>query len=181
MNMTHLSFGKEEYAQLRRAAKTSINVALSTYDAHRYAWMDDDEKDDIVSDAVTKAMMTYSEDGGRSFKGWVKLIAFQLTIDRLSSHHETMDITWETEDGDRIEIEELTSWITPEDEVVGRETGERTIGVVSQRGEMDSIVYDLSVQGFQPREIAQRTGLTPNAVSIRLDRLKKAITRELAA
>lgn len=176
-----ISFNKGDYAQLRNAAKTSINVALSTFDAHRYEWVDDDEKDDIVGDAVTKALATYRPDAGRSFKGWVKLIAYQLTIDRLNAHRETQGITWETEDGDSLEIEELTSWTTPEDEVIGWETEERADTVVSQRGNLDSLVYELSMQGYQPREIAQRTGLTPNAVSIRLDRMKKAITQSLAA
>lgn len=181
MTMTVYTFGQEAYAQLRRAAKTSVDVALTNYDAHRYEWMDDEEKEDIVSDAVTKALGTFDERGGCSFKSWVKRLAYQLTIDRLNAHRETVGTSYITDDGDEIEIPELGDSTTPEDVVIGWEKQKAVEDTIFTRSDIDGRIFDLHVMGYQPREIAARLGLTPNAVSVRLDRMKKAVTRSVAA
>lgn len=178
--MTVCKIGREDYAQLRKAAKSSINAALSSYDAHRYAWMDEEEKEDIASDAIAKAWTTFREGAGRSFRSWVTLLAYQTTIDRLEAHRETWGITYATEDGDELEIAELTDWTTPEDEVVGWEREEAIESVLSNRSEEDRLIFLLRRQGYKPREIADRFGLTTNVVSVRLDRMKKAVAKTAA-
>ena len=179
--MKDFSIGQKEYAQLREAALSSVNAALSRYDAHRYAWMDADEKDDIVSDAFTKAYETYVEDKGCTFKTWLKKIAYQTTIDRLNSYVPTTDLYREDEDGDLVEIPELSGRVTVEDEVIGRETQGIIDEAIGRRSETDNHVFNLHRQGYMPREIAERLDLTPNAASVRLDKMKKAVIKAMAA
>ena len=179
--MTDLRLGREEYAQLRKAANSSVDAALSRYDAHRYAWMDSCEKEDIVSDAVTKALRTYDDSKGCTFRTWLKMIAYQMTIDRLSGHVATTGLYWEDEDGDMVEIPELAGRGTVEDDVIGWEAQGIIDDVIGRRGETDGLVFDLHEQGYMPREIAERLDLTPNAVSVRLDKMKKAVIKAMAA
>lgn len=170
-----------DYAQLRAAALTSVNNALTRYDGHRYGWMDGEEKEDIVSDAVTKACQTFREDGGCSFRTWVRKIAFQITADRLESHHANAGITYESEDGDLIEIPELTDWASAEDVVIGLETRTRIDDLLAVREDPDSMIFDLYEQGYKSGEIATRLGLTEQKVYSRLHRIKKAVSIALAA
>lgn len=179
--MTVCKIGQEAYAQLRNAAKTSVNSVLSTFNAINYDWMDDEETEDIVSDAVAKALRTFEEEGGCSFRGWVKRLAYQITIDRLNAHRETVGITYETEDGDEVEISELGVATTPEDVVIGWECEEALDDCISSRSELDAHIYKLHFLGYPPREIASQLGVTSNFVSVRLDRIKKAVTKYVAA
>lgn len=172
---------KSEYEQLRTAALTSVNSALSRYDAHRYQWFDKDEKNDIISDAFTKAIATFNVNGGCSFKTWLKRIAYQVTIDRLNVFVETEGTTYETPEGDEIEIAELTNWTTAEDVVIGWETRQRIDDLLANRGETDSLIFSLFEQGYKSGEIAKKLGLTDQAVYSRLHKAKQAVSMMLAA
>lgn len=173
--------GTKEYTQLLKAANSTIEFALRKFGAQRYEWIDKYEKEDIAEDALEKAMNTFKANGGSSFKSWLQMIAFQVTADRLDKHRETEGLTYVTEDGDEIEISDCATCETPEDVVIGWETQELIERELESKSEVDRMVYDLHVQGFKPREIADQFGITSNNVSVKIDRLKKAVDLALAA
>ena len=166
-----------QYSHLRESTLAVVDYTLSGFGALSYDWVDDCEKNDIVSDAVHKALTTYKSDGGRSFSSWLKMIAQQLTISRLNGHRNTCDIFYTTEDEDQIEIPELAVGYSPEDEVIGWEALDQVKKVLSGRS---GIILNLYAKGYQPREIAGLLGTTPNAVSVRITKTRKAIEYAIA-
>lgn len=177
MNVTVQTLGKQEFAQLRLAALVSVNAALSRYNAHRYPWMDDFQKDDIISDAILKALKTFREGAGCSFKTWVCRLAYQLTQDCLSGHVSTVGISYEIEEGDEVEIPELTDWTTPEDDVCCSDAKVAVSCVLENRSDLDRTIYDLYIQGYPPREIAAKVSVSPKIISVRITRIKKAVIK----
>lgn len=175
------TFTSKQYSHLRDSAIAVVDYTLGGFGALGYDWIDDCEKNDIVSDAVLKALSTFKNDGGCSFSGWLKMIARQLTISRLNGHREMSDIVFTgEEDDDLIEIPELATVESAEDVVIGWETQKQVEEALSARSETDGIIVGLCRQGYQPREIAERVGLSPNAASVRLNRTRTAIRYAIA-
>lgn len=116
---------RTEHARLRSDAFRIVSSAISHYNATGYAWLDHNEKADIVSDAIAKALETFNPKKNTSFHTWVNRLAWQMTCNRLSSHHDTCSITNYTEDDEEVEMPAFTNWVTAEDEVVAwrRHTG----------------------------------------------------------
>lgn len=177
MNITVQTLGKQEYAQLRSAALASVNAALSRYNAHRYSWMDDFQKDDIVSDAILKALKTFKEGAGCSFRTWVCRLAYQRTLDCLSGHISTVGISHEIEEGDEVEIPELTDCTTPEDDLCRSDAEVAVSRILEARSDLDRAIYDLYIQGYPPREIAGKVSISPKTISVRVTRIKKAVIK----
>lgn len=171
---------KNQYSQLRDAALATVDYTLGAFCALEYDWLDSSEKNDIVSDAVLKALQTFKPDGGSSFTGWLKMISRQLTISRLTGHRNTCSIVFTTEEEDELEIPELSTTASAEDEVIGRELEHQVQSVLAIRSDLDRKIFDLYTRGYQPREIAAMFGLTPNAVSIRINKMKNAVEYAMA-
>lgn len=175
------TFTSKQYSHLRDSATDVVNLTLGGFGALAYDWMDDCEKEDIVSDAVLKALSTFKNDGGCSFPGWLKMIARQLTISRLNGHRDMSDIVFACEeDDDLIEIPQLATVESPEEVVIAWETQKQVDTALSTRNEIDAIILDLYTKGYQPREISERLGVTPNAVSVRINRTRAAIEYAIA-
>lgn len=175
------NLSEKEYKQLRSAALSTVEYTLRKFHATRYAWMDDAEKDDIVSDAFTKAIDTFNPDKGSSFKTWLQRQAFQMTANALNGHRMTIGLFYSDEDGDECEIPELAHGITPEDVVIGWEAEEMVDKVVESRSPAEAHVFRLDFQGYKPGEIATQLGKTDMSVYMMLHKTKKAISEKLIA
>ena len=100
---------RTEHARLRSDAFRIVSSAISHYNATGYAWLDHNEKADIVSDAIAKALETFNPERNTTFHTWVNRLAWQMTCNRLSSHHDTCSITNYTEDDEEVENTEVVA------------------------------------------------------------------------
>lgn len=175
-----MNFSNKEYMQLRSAALSTVNYTLHRYHASGYSWIDGFKKEDIVSDAVKKALVTFDPNRGE-FGAWLRRQAFQMTVNELNGHRPTVDIYSTGEDDEMFETPEVAHNVTPESEVIGRETASIVREVLEGRSEMDAKVFMLDFQGYKPREIAERLDRTPGSVSVMLHRIKKAIKEKMSA
>lgn len=113
---------RKEYENLRNLAVLTVTNTLEYYNANDYSWISNEDINDIVSDAVIKALETFDVSKGCSLRTWTNLIVRQKTINFLHSRHETFGIAYLTEDDDELEIPELANNVTAEDEVISWET-----------------------------------------------------------
>lgn len=172
---------RTEHARLRSDAFRIVSSAISHYNATGYAWLDHNEKADIVSDAIAKALETFNPEKNTTFHTWVNRLAWQMTCSRLSSHHDTCSITNYTEDDEEVEMPAFTNWVTAEEEVVAWETSHRIDNFVDSRSEEDRIIFTMDRDGYSAKEIAEFLGMNISNIYVRLSRIKKAVAKHLAA
>lgn len=177
------NLGRAEYAQLRNAALHSVNKYFATNGRDGYCWLDSECKEDIVSNAVTKALQTYKPELGVPFVCWLKDLAWKAACDekRRRSHDATEPLYYETEDGDLLDIPQLAKGCSAEDEVIGWETEKAIQKGLEGRSTTDRLIFELDRMGYKPGELAPVFGLTDSAVYGRLHKTKKAVSKELAA
>lgn len=174
-------FTPKEYENLRNYARKTIAKALCRFNADGYCWMDRSEKDDIVSDAITKALCTFNPCKKCSFYTWVSLLTWQATLDRLNSHHDTCDISVRNDEDEEFENPAFIKWETAEDEVIGWETAYRIDSALEDRSKEDRIIFNMDREGYTAPEIAAQLGIKTSNVYVRLHRTKQAVSRSLVA
>ena len=89
MIQDYLNLTRKEYENLRNFAFRTAKNTLEYYNASDYSWISDEDIDDMVSDAVTKALETFDATKGSSLRSWTSLIVRQKAINFLRSRHET--------------------------------------------------------------------------------------------
>lgn len=181
MIQDYLNLTRKEYENLRNFAFHTAKNTLEYYNANDYSWISDEDIDDIVSDAVTKALETFDATKGSSLRSWTNLIVRQKAINFLYSRHETSGITYLTEDDDELEIPELTDNVTAEDEVIFRETSKRIDDVLSTLKWEDRTMFTMDRDGYTPAETAEYLNISTQNTYTRLCRTKQRISKSLAA
>lgn len=172
---------RKEYENLRNLAVLTVTNTLEYYNANDYSWISDEDIDDIVSDAVIKALETFDVSKGCSLRTWTNLIVRQKTINFLHSRHETFGITYLTEDEDELEIPELANNVTAEDEVISWETSNRIDDILNTLKQDDRTVFTMDRDGYTRTETAEYLGTTTKNIYARLCRTKQRISKLLAA
>lgn len=170
-----------EYENLRASAFSIVTKTLKYYNADNYSWASDEDRDDIVSDAVIKVLDTFDATKNCSLRTWTSRIARQKTIDFLSSRHETFGITYHTEDDDEIEIPELTNNVTAEDEVISWETSKRIDDILNTLKQDDRTLFTMDRDGYTREETAEHLGITTRNTYTRLCRTKQRVSKLLVA
>lgn len=146
---------RKEYENLRNLAVLTVTNTLEYYNANDYSWISDEDINDIVSDAVIKALETFDVSKGCSLRTWKNLIVRQKTINFLHSRHETFGITYLTEDDDELEIPELANNVTAEDEVISWETSNRIDDILNPLKEDDRAVFTMERDVYTRAETAE--------------------------
>lgn len=172
---------RKEYENLRNLAVLTVTNTLEYYNANDYSWISNEDINDIVSDAVIKALETFDVSKGCSLRTWTNLIVRQKTINFLHSRHETFGITYLTEDDDELEIPELANNVTAEDEVISWETSNRIDDILNTLKEDDRVVFTMDRDGYTRAETAEYLETTTKNIYTRLYRTKQKISKLLAA
>lgn len=172
---------RKEYENLRNFAFHTAKNTLEYYNASDYSWISDEDIDDIVSDAVTKALETFDATKGSSLRSWTSLIVRQKAINFLHSRHETSGITYLTEDDDELEIPELADNVTAEDEVISWETSNRIDDILNTLKQDDRTVFTMDRDGYTPAETAEYLNISTQNTYTKLCRIKQKISKSLAA
>lgn len=160
---------RKEYENLRNLAVLTVTNTLEYYNANDYSWISNEDINDIVSDAVIKALETFDVSKGCSLRTWTNLIVRQKTINFLHSRHETFGITYLTEDDDELEIPELANNVMAEDEVISWETSNRIDDILNTLKEDDRAVFTMDRDGYTRAETAEYLGTTTKNTYTRLD------------
>ena len=172
---------RKEYENLRNLAVLTVTNTLEYYNANDYSWISNEDINDIVSDAVIKALETFDTTKGSSLRTWTNFIVRQKTINFLNSRHETSGITYLTEDDDELEIPELANNVTAEDEVISWETSNRIDDILNTLKQDNRAVFTMDRDGYTRAETAEYLGTTTKNAYTRLCRTKQMISKLLAA
>lgn len=172
---------RKEYDNLRNFAFRTATNTLEYYNASDYSWISDEDIDDVVSDAVIKALETFDATKGCSLRSWTSLIVRQKAINFLHSRHETSGITYLTEDDDELEIPELTDNVTAEDEVISWETSNRIDDILNTLKWEDRTVFTMDRDGYTPAETAEYLNISTQNTYTKLCRTRQKISKSLAA
>lgn len=181
MIQDYLNLNRKEYDNLRAFAFHTAKNTLEYYNASDYSWISDEDIDDVVSDAVIKALETFDATKGCSLRSWTSLIVRQKAINFLRSRHETFGITYLTEEEDELEIPELADNVTTEDEVISWETSNRIDDVLSTLKWEDRTVFTMYRDGYTPAETAEYLNISTQNTYTKLCRIKQKISKSLAA
>lgn len=172
---------RKEYENLRNFAFRTAKNTLEYYNASDYSWISDEDIDDVVSDAVIKALETFDATKGCSLRSWTSLIVRQKSINFLHSRHETFGITYLTEEDDELEIPELADNVTAEDEVISWETSNRIDDILNTLKQDDRTVFTMDRDGYTPAETAEYLNISTQNTYTKLCRIKQKISKSLAA
>lgn len=172
---------RKEYENLRNFAFRTATNTLEYYKASDYSWISDEYIDDVVIDAVIKALETFDATKGCSLRTWTSLIVRQKAINFLHSRHETSGITYLTEDDDELEIPELADNVTAEDEVISWETSNRINDILNTLKWEDRTVFTMDRDGYTPAETAEYLNISTQNTYTKLCRTKQKISKSLAA
>lgn len=172
---------RREYENLRNFAFRTATNTLEYYNASDYSWISDEDIDDVVSDAVIKALETFDATKGCSLRSWTSLIVRQKAINFLHSRHETSGITYLTEEDDELEIPELADNVTAEDEVIFWETSNRIDDILNTLKWEDRTVFIMDRDGYTPAETAEYLNISTQNTYTKLCRIKQKISKSLAA
>lgn len=172
---------RREYENLRNFAFRTATNTLEYYNASDYSWISDEDIDDVVSDAVIKALETFDATKGCSLRSWTSLIVRQKAINFLHSRHETFGITYLTEEDDELEIPELADNVTAEDEVISWETSNRIDDILNTLKQDDRTVFTMDRDGYTPAETAEYLNISTQNTYTKLCRIKQKISKSLAA
>lgn len=172
---------RKEYENLRNFAFRTATNTLEYYNASDYSRISDEDIDDVVSDAVIKALETFDATKGCSLRTWTSLIVRQKAINFLHSRHETSGITYLTEDDDELEIPELADDVTAEDEVISWETSNRIDDILNTLKWEDRTVFTMDRDGYTPAETAEYLNISTQNTYAKLCRTKQKISKSLAA
>lgn len=172
---------RREYENLRNFAFRTATNTLEYYNASDYSWISDEDIDDVVSDAVIKALETFDATKGCSLRSWTSLIVRQKAINFLHSRHETFGITYLTEEDDELEIPELADNVTAEDEVISWETSNRIDDILNTLKWEDRTVFTMDRDGYTPAETAEYLNISTQNTYTKLCRTKQKISKSLAA
>ncbi len=172
---------RREYENLRNFAFRTATNTLEYYNASDYSWISDEDIDDVVSDAVIKALETFDATKGCSLRSWTSLIVRQKAINFLHSRHETFGITYLTEEDDELEIPELADNVTAEDEVISWETSNRIDDILDTLKQDDRTVFTMDRDGYTPAETAEYLNISTQNTYTKLCRIKQKISKSLAA
>lgn len=161
-------------ALIREACLATINAYIKQ---NRTCDISEMDKDDIISNVNMKIMEKghmFNPAKG-SFKTWVKRMAFNAMIDflRTVKHSESLFLTGE--DGEEYERDDYATEFSPYDDLVATELGERYMSFMDGRSDIDQKLYDLYMDEYSSKEIAERLGLTVDAVNMRVFKIKKAL------
>lgn len=93
------------------------------------------------------------------------------------------DVTRTDDDGSEYEPSFISGYRGDEYEADKEVCTSETIDFIQSRidalSEEDRMVLELAMEGLKPKRIAQELGCTPNAVSIRLHKIRKVLARDL--
>lgn len=181
MIQDYLNLNRKEYDNLRNFAFHTVKNTLEYYNASDYSWISDEDIDDVVSDAVIKALETFNATKGCSLRSWTSLIVRQKAINFLRSRHETFGITYLTEEDDELEIPELADNVTAEDEVISWETSNRIDDILNTLKQDDRTVFTMDRDGYTPAETAEYLNISTQNTYTKLCRIKQKISKSLAA
>lgn len=181
MIQDYLNLTRKEYENLRNFAFRTAKNTLEYYNASDYSWISNEDIDDVVSDAVIKALETFDATKGCSLRSWTSLIVRQKAINFLRSRHETLGITYLTEEEDELEIPELADNVTAEDEVISWETSNRIDDILNTLKQDDRTVFTMDRDGYTPAETAEYLNISTQNTYTKLCRIRQKISKSLAA
>lgn len=153
--------------------------------------------EDIVGRTILKSMASFDtyDESKSKLSTWISKIAFTCVIDEYASIRCREGISYPisvtTHDGDSLELSEGVACTTTEDvpflasvcsadaEAEFNELEEIVLRELDGRDETDNLCWTLRQAGYGPKEIAKQLECTPNAVSIRLTRVKNDLASAL--
>ncbi|MCQ2136365.1 MAG: RNA polymerase sigma factor [Bacteroidales bacterium] len=152
---------------------------LRTRFASTKTWLRGEDKEDLTEDVKERIFRKESsfDPAKGSFNSWASKIAYNTIADYLDKKNRVIvePLYFTDETGDLYERDDVFTTTTAEDEFIAAQCESFALNVASTRGEMDKRIFEMSLKGFKPREIAVKLGVTPSEVHTRLHRTRKAI------
>jgi len=170
----------DKYDQIKEWTLDAINYYLSK---HKLSWFDSFEKEEVVS-AVMVNVLTKAElfdESKSALKTWVKTIARNAMIDRIRAHKDAEKAEYVTDKGDVVMHPGVVEAVGTDNSAEVNEILEVVNLFLAGKSQLDADIMELSIMGYSVKEIADRFGLTPNAVSMRLFKMRKELKPILAA
>ena len=153
--------------------------------------------EDIVGRTILKSMVSFGsyDESKAKLSTWISRIAFHCVIDEYASIRSRESISYSisvpAHGGDSLDLSEdvactktedtpfLASTCSADAEAEFNELEECVLRELEGREETDSICWTMRQAGYGPKEIAGQLGCTPNAVSVRLSRVKNDLAGAL--
>lgn len=168
--------------ELKRRNKDALDYVLDKYGKMIYtvAYMELRShvlSEECLNDVMIKVWLNidgYSYEKAQ-FKNWILTIAKYTAIDILRKEKRHFGIS----EGDLIENEQSEASISVEDDVLSREEVCKVEETINTFSKIDRTIFiERFFVGKEVKEIARELGMTPNSVSIRINKGRKRL-REL--
>lgn len=127
-----------------------------------------------------RKLRTFAGRYGCSFKGWLKVVAVRLTIDRLRREARLVPLDDETPRMLELRRSLRSDTASPEEAMQGVETAERLVQALAELGPKDRTLAELHlVRGRALEDVAQLLGVTMNAAYVRKSRILERLRQRL--
>ena len=133
--------------------------------------------EDVVSKVFEKILLhgDLFDPSKAKLSTWVSTISHNSLIEYLRTYRIHEPLAWENEDGDEIECVEVTDYTSAEDVTIARETERFINDYAERRGGIDALILIKTAAGYSVKEISKDLDMTPNAVSVRLFKMRREI------
>ena len=167
----------EKFEEIREAAY----AAMKSYaKGQKIAWLDSNHFDCVFSDVYTKILFSGDSfnPAKASLRTWVWTVSVNALKDYLRKTRGWVPIEVSDEEEDEVRIAQFgVDGLTPEENFIGKERAEGFFGFLETRSELDRIIFERSMSGYSPKELAEEFGLTPQAVSMRLFKIRSTYAK----
>lgn len=156
-----------------------VPIIINSYlQEKKIYWMDSYHKDAVRSDVFVKILRKGSmfNPAKASFKTWLRTLTVNALIDYIKVYKVGESIFFTDEEGHEVERPDLNCDVefTAEEEYVAAELFENLERFLEGRADEDKVIMTRIISGYKPAEIAEDLGMTPNAVSGRLFKMRQA-------
>lgn len=175
------SISNEEALKAYSSAKSAVLAGIKS---HNNVRLDKGEIEDIVSQAILKALETYSPEKGSAFHVWTGKIAYNTLLSHLASARYKNTLSLDRDFSYREPKPSLAaagSFTQPGEELEWKERHAEYLQFRKEVTERDRQILDLMDEKVPARLIAAQLGMTPNAVCCKIFRLRAQLKDRLAA
>ena len=143
--------------------------------------LSDTDIEDIVGDTIYKAcrsIATYDPSKGK-FYTWVHTTAYRCILTYLNKYPPFEDFEHTDEEGDVYTISDVIGYrgyeFSADRDIIASQFKDEWTECTSVLDPIEKKILDYIVADVTPKEVAAETGLTPNAASIRMSRVRSQI------
>lgn len=175
------TISKEEVLKAYSSANSAVLAGIKS---HNNVRLDKGEIEDIVSQAILRALETFNPEKGSAFHVWTGKIAYNILLSYLASARYKNTRSLDRDFGYRDPKPSPAaagSFTPPDEELEWKERYAEYQQFRKEVTERDRQILDLMDEKVPARLIAAQLGMTPNAVCCKIFRLRAQLKDRLAA